>query len=255
MSSENQKDLSFIPGFHAVKESLVKTPEKLLEVWIGAGRKGARAEEIARLGAEKGVPILFKDLREIEAIVPGATHQSFVALAEVFSLTDLEELIENSYREPGGALLIAADHITDEGNLGSLIRTAAFFGVHGLILPKDRSAKITGKLLKRTSGAYASLPISQVVNLRRTLDLLARKGFWIIGAAGEAQESIFHFDWDRNVVLVLGSESRGLSRSVRDQCHALVKIPGSGQVESLNLSVAGGVILSEIVRQRANKRG
>jgi 23S rRNA (guanosine2251-2'-O)-methyltransferase len=238
-----------------VRESLVKTPEKLLEVWVGVGKKGARAEEIARLGAEKGVPVHFKDLREIEAIVPGATHQSFVALAGVFSYTDLEDLMEKSRQTPGGALLIVADHITDEGNLGALIRTAAFFGVHGLILPKDRSAKITGKLLKRTSGAYASLPICQVVNLGRTLDLLARKGFWVIGAAGEAQESIYHFDWDRDVVLVLGSESRGLSRSVRDHCHALVKIPGSGQVESLNLSVAGGVILSEILRQRRTKGG
>jgi len=216
-----------IPGFHAVRESLISTPEKLREVWIGSSRKGARAEEIVRLGAEKGVPVRFKDLHEIEVIMPGAIHQGFVALAETFSYTDLEDLIERSRHEPGYALLVVADHITDEGNLGALIRTAAFFGVHGLILPKDRSAKITGKLLKRTSGACASLPISQVVNLGRALDLLAGKGFWIIGAAGEARESLYHFGWKRDVALILGSESRGLSHSVRDRCHELVKIPGS----------------------------
>jgi 23S rRNA (guanosine2251-2'-O)-methyltransferase len=249
-----EKKLSLIPGFHAVRESLLKTPERLREVWVGSSRDGARAKEIARLGAEKGVPVHFKALREIQAIMPGAAHQGFVALAETFfSYTDIEDLIEKSRQERGGALLIVADHITDEGNLGALIRTAAFFGVHGLILPKDRSAKVTGKLLKRSSGAYVSLLISQVVNLGRTLDLLADKGFWIIGAAGEAQESLYHFDWDRDLVLVLGSESKGLSHSVRERCHALVKIPGSGQVESLNLSVAGGVILSEIVRQRGSK--
>ena len=253
ISAENEKRFFFIPGFHAVRESLIKTPETLREVWVGSSRKGARTEEIARLGAEKGVPVQFKDLREIQAIVPGATHQGFVALAESFSYTDIEDLIEKSCHEPGDALLMVADHITDEGNLGALIRTAAFFGVHGLILPKDRSAKITDKLLKRTSGAYASLAISQVVNLGRTLDLLAEKGFWVIGAAGEARESIYHFDWERDVVLVLGSESKGLSHSVRERCHALVKIPGCGRVESLNLSVAGGVILSEIVRQRETK--
>jgi 23S rRNA (guanosine2251-2'-O)-methyltransferase len=242
-----------IPGFHAVRESLLKTPDKLREVWIGLNRRGARAEEIARIGAEKGVPVQFKELREIEAILPGAAHQGIVAFAGAFSYTDLEDLIERSRHEPGGALLIAADHITDEGNLGALIRTAAFFGVHGLVLPKDRSAKVTGRLLKRSSGAYASLPIAQVVNLGRTLDLLGEKGFWIIGAAGEARESIYHFDWERDVVLVLGSESKGLSHSVRDRCHALVRIPGSGQVESLNLSVAGGVILSEILRQRESE--
>jgi 23S rRNA (guanosine2251-2'-O)-methyltransferase len=238
-----------------VRETLLKTPEKLREIWVGGSRKGARAEEVARLGAEKGVPVQFKDLSEIEAVVPGAIHQGFIAFAEPFSYSDLGDLIERSRQEPGGALLIVADHITDEGNLGALIRTAAFFGAHGLILPKDRSAQITGKLLKRTSGAYASLPIAQVVNLGRTLDLLAEKGFWIIGAAGEAEESIYHFDWDRDVVLVLGSESKGLSHSVRGRCHALVKIPGSGQVESLNVSVAGGVTLSEVLRQRGSKGG
>jgi 23S rRNA (guanosine2251-2'-O)-methyltransferase len=216
-------------------------------------RKGARAEEIVRLSTEKGVRVQFKHLGEIEAAVPGAAHQGFVALAGAFSYTDLEDLTEKSLGARGGALLIVADHITDEGNLGALIRTAAFFGVHGLILPKDRSAQITGKLFKRSSGACASLPIAQVVNLGRTLDLLVEKGFWIIGAAGEAKETIYHFDWDRDVVLALGSESRGLSRSVRERCHALVRIPGSGQVESLNVSVAGGVILSEILRQRGAK--
>ncbi len=244
-----------IPGFHAVRESLLKTPEKLREVWIGANRKAARAAEIVRLGVEKEVPVQFKELREIEAVMPGASHQGFVAFAETFTYTEFEDLIERSRHGPGDALLLVADHITDEGNLGALIRTAAFFGVHGLILPKDRSARITGKLLKRTSGAYASLPISQVVNLGRTLDLLAGKGFWIIGAAGEAKESLYHFDWKRDVVLVLGSESKGLSHSTRDRCHALVSIPGCGRVESLNLSVAGGVILSEIVRQRGTKGG
>ena len=242
-----------IPGFHAVRESLVNAPENLHEIWIGASRKAARASEIARLGAERGVPVHFKDPREIEAVMPGASHQGFVAFSEAFAYTELEGLIEHSRRGPGWALLLAADHITDEGNLGALVRTAAFFGVHGLILPKDRSAKITGRLLKRSCGAFVSLPICQVVNLGRTLDLLKGKGFWIIGAAGEAQESIYRFDWQRDAVLALGSESKGLSHSVRERCHALVRIPGSGRVESLNVSVAGGVILSEIRRQRERR--
>ena len=242
-----------IPGFHAVRETLLKAPETLREVWVGVSRKGARAEEIAGLCAEKRVPVQFKELPELEAAAPGTSHQGFIAFAQTFSYTAIEDLIDTSRRTPGRALLIVADHITDEGNLGALVRTAVFFGVQGLILPKDRSAQITGKLLKRTSGAFSSLAVAQVVNLGRALDLLEEAGFWIIGAAGEAEESIFRFDWDRDVVLVLGSESKGLSHSVRDRCHALVRIPGSGQVESLNVSVACGVILSEIVRQRGKK--
>ncbi len=204
-------------------------------------------------GQRRGFPVQFKDLREIEAILPGAAHQGFAAFAETFSYADLENLIEKSRREPGVSLLIVADHITDEGNLGALIRTAAFFGAHGLILPKDRSARVTGRLLKRTSGAYASLPISQVVNLGRTLDLLAENGFWIIGAAGEAEESIYHFDWERDVVSLLGVRARASALPSGTVATHWSRIPGSGRVESLNLSVAGGVILSEIVRQRGTE--
>ena len=94
------------------------------------------------------------------------------------------------------------------------------------------------------------MPVARVVNLGRALDVLDRKGFWIIGAAGEAPETIYQFDWNRNLILVLGSEERGLSRLVRNRCHQLVSIPSHGQVESLNVSVASGIILSEIVRQR-----
>ena len=147
-------------------------------------------------------------------------------------------------------MLLAADHITDEGNLGALIRTAASFGVQGLILPRDRSAQVSAKVLKRSSGAHLFLPIVQVVNLSRTLDELSQNGFWIIGAAGESSHSIYEFDWRRNLVLVLGSEDKGLKPSIRSHCHQLVGIPVQGFQGSLNVSVAGGIILSEIIRQR-----
>ena len=148
------------------------------------------------------------------------------------------------------ALLLAADHITDSGNLGALIRTAAFFGAHGLIIPKDRSAGISGAVLKRASGTHFQLPVAKVTNLGRVLAELSKDNFWIIGAAGEASTLHYDFDWKRPLVLVLGNEQRGLSPSVRKRCHKLVRIPSPGGVESLNISVAGGVILSEICRQR-----
>lgn len=182
--------------------------------------------------------------------LPGIAHQGIVALAEEFTYIDFNTLIDLSLDASEQSLLLAADHITDEGNLGALIRTAAFFGCHGLILPKDRSAKVTQKVRKRSAGSYVHLPVSRVVNLGRALDALDRKGFWIIGAAGEAVETIYRFDWNRPLVLVVGSEERGLSRSVRSRCHELVSIPSYGQVASLNVSVACGIILSEIFRQR-----
>ena len=171
-------------------------------------------------------------------------------MAEDFAYSDLDHIINISLKDQGSALLIAADHITDEGNLGSLMRTAVFFGASGMIIPKDRSAKVTSKVLKRSSGAYAYLPVARVVNLGRSLDLLERKGFWIVGASGESSYPIYQFDWNRDLVLVLGNEQKGLSPAVQKRCHQFVGIPSAGRVGSLNVAVAGGVVMSEICRQR-----
>jgi 23S rRNA (guanosine2251-2'-O)-methyltransferase len=225
---------------------------KIHELWIVQGKKSARRDEILGMAKDKHIPVRFKTREELSRILPGTSHQGIVALAEEFIYSDLDHLINIFTKSKGKvyALLIAADHITDEGNLGSLIRTAAFFGSHGLIIPKDRSARVTPKVIKRSSGAYVYLPVARVVNLGRALDLLRRREFWIVGAAGGSPESIYQFDWNRDLVLVLGNEQKGLSPAARKRCHHFVGIPTSGYGESLNVSVAAGVILSEIVRQR-----
>ena len=244
------KGSHLIPGFHAVRESILKGQIKILEVWVAAGKRSARAKEILQLAEDRGIPVKIKQRALLGQSLPGIAHQGLVAMVEGFTYVDFNTLIDMSLAAPEASLLLAADHITDEGNLGALIRTATFFRSHGLILPKDRSAKVTDKVRKRSAGNYVHLPITRVVNLGRALDVLDKKGFWIIGAAGEAPENIYQFDWKRDLVLVLGSEERGLSRLVRSRCHQLVSIPSPGQVESLNVSVATGIILSEIVRQR-----
>jgi 23S rRNA (guanosine2251-2'-O)-methyltransferase len=202
------------------------------------------------MAEDKGIPVKLKKGALLDRYLPRIAHQGIVALSEDFTYMDFNTLMDMSLDASEHSLLLVADHITDEGNLGAMIRTAAFFRSHGLILPKDRSAKVTDKVRKRSAGSYVHLPVSRVVNLGRALDVLDSKGFWIIGAAGEATETIYRFDWNRPLVLVMGSEERGLSRLVRGRCHQLVSIPSYGQVESLNVSVACGIILSEIVRQR-----
>lgn len=250
IENDRAKQPLVIPGFHAVKECLLGPVGKIHEIWIGEGRRGPRPDEVLRLAKEKKVPVFIKKGEEIERLAPGIHHQDILGIAGEFAYLELEDLLRLAKKGRTYRLILAADHITDEGNLGALMRTGAFFGVQGLILPKDRSARVTGKLLKRSSGALAKLPVAQVVNLRRALDSLRDQGFWIIGAAGEATESIYDFDWKRETVLVLGSESKGLSRVVREGCDALVRIPGRGAVESLNVSVACGIILGEINRRR-----
>lgn len=235
---------------HAVKETLQKGKERVTAVWIREGKRGERVEEIIRLSSERKIPVFVKSALEFREVAQEVHHQGVLAFCDAFPYAEVEELHPFSGETGQTGLLVATDHITDEGNLGALIRTCSFFGVRGLILPKDRSARVTGKVIKRSAGTHFHLGIARVVNLGRTLDSLGRKGFWIIGASGESPLSLFEFDWIRDVVLVLGSEGAGLSPSIRNRCHELIRIPGSGTVDSLNVSVAAGIILSEILRQR-----
>ena len=245
---------SLIPGFHGVRETLNQGKVGIREIWIATGKKPGRIRDILRIAKEHDIPISYKEVSELSRFLPDVAHQGIVAVAKEFAYADLNHIIEASLQNREAATLIVADHITDEGNLGALIRTAAFFEVHGLIIPGDRSARISARILKRSSGGYLHLPIAKVVNIGRTLDLLKKKGFWIIGASGEASMSIYRFDWGRDLALVLGNEKNGLSRTARKRCHEVVSIPSSSPVESLNVSVSGGIILSEIVRQRGVER-
>jgi 23S rRNA (guanosine2251-2'-O)-methyltransferase len=251
---KNQKNkTSFIPGLHSVREALASDRIKLHEIWISEGRDSIRLKEILDMAQRKNVPVFFKKAEILDDALPSTSHQGIIALSGEFTYLELEDIIDLSMNRQGYGLLIAADHITDEGNLGAIIRTAAFFGAHGLIIPKDRSAQVTYNVVKRSSGAYITLPVARVVNISRALDILTEKGFWIIGTSGEASQSVYGFDWCRHVVLVMGSEDKGLGHIVRNKAHEIVSIPVTGAVPSLNVSVACGVILSEIVRQRTGK--
>jgi 23S rRNA (guanosine2251-2'-O)-methyltransferase len=240
--------VSFIPGFHSVRDLLVHGKPRIKEIWIAEGKGFGRAREIIKLAGQKRIAILIKEKAAFDRFMPNTSHQGIAALVEEFSYSDLDQLANIPPDEQ--ALLIALDHITDEGNLGAIIRSCAFFGAHGLIIPKDRSALVSANVLKRSSGACVHLPIARVVNLGMSLDMLKKKGFWIVGASGEGEARCYDFDWMRDIVLVLGNEQKGLSPSLRKKCDIEVSIPGSGRVESLNVSVAAGVILSEIIRQR-----
>jgi len=171
-------------------------------------------------------------------------------LIESFEYADINDLITSARSNKGRNLFIAIDHITDEGNLGAILRTAAFFGVHGLILPKDRSAKVSENVIKRSSGGYAHVPVSLVVNLGRTIDLFDKEEFWVIGTSGKGEETIYEFDWKRDLLLIVGNEEKGISPSIQKRCHQILKIPSHGNIDALNVSAATGIILSEITRQR-----
>ena len=239
-------------GINAVAE-ILREGRGVIEIFIAKGKKLERLKEILNIATKRKIPIRFKDRSYFDKISSSLSHQGIIAIVENYHYFHLDSLIQRAIAINNKGLLIATDHITDTGNLGSLIRTAEFFGVQGLILPKDRSASITTAVYKRSAGGSAYLPVSKVVNLARALKKLRDKDFWVVGAAAESSTNIYEFDWNRDLILVMGSENKGLSRVVRDQCHHLVSIPQLGKLASLNVAVAAGIILSEIVRQR-NKR-
>lgn len=248
MSKKNK--IQLIPGIHSVKESVINNRGSIFEIWIAQGKTTARMKEIITLAQKYNIPIFEKDSSILDSVLPGTNHQGVAALIESFEYTDIKDLITSSHSTRGRTLYIAIDHITDEGNLGAIVRTAAFFGVNGIILPKDRSAKISEGVIKRSSGGYAHLPVSLVVNLGRAIDMLNEEGFWIIGTSGTGRDTIYEFDWRGDILLVVGNEEKGISPSILKRCHQILKIPSSGNIDALNVSVATGVILSEITRQR-----
>ena len=241
---------NIVTGYHPVIAILHRAPECIKELWISYKGSLGRKDEILRLASDKGVRVRFNDKELLDEIAPDMNHQGIVGFIEEFKYTSVDELATIAVSKGEQGLLIVADHITDEGNLGAMLRTACFFGVDGLILPKDRSAGITGNVIRRSSGAWIYIPVARVVNLGRTLDYLNEIGLWIIGTDDDASVSIYEMDWRRPLVVILGSEQKGMSFSVRKRCHEIVKIPSRGYPDSLNVSVATGVVLSEITRQR-----
>lgn len=250
MQTNNQ--IQFIPGIHSVREAIFNSRNSIAEIWVDRGKSSPRIREIIELAERHNIPVLEKDNATLDMVLPGTNHQGIAALTEGFNYTDLTDLINSSGSLMGKRLLLAIDHITDEGNLGAILRTAAFFGVNGVIIPKDRSARVSGAVMKRSSGGHAHVPVSLVVNLGRAIEQLNESGFWVIGTSGDGNETIYDFKFTGDILLILGNEEKGISPVVLKRCHQILNIPSSGKIDALNVSVAAGVVISEIMRQRQN---
>jgi 23S rRNA (guanosine2251-2'-O)-methyltransferase len=247
-----KSNIHFIPGIHSVREALLTGSNSIIEIWIDHEKSSQRIREIIGLAEKHNIPVFEKDNYTLDMVLPNINHQGITALTEGFNYTALTDLINGSTSLKGKRLFLAIDHITDEGNLGAILRTSAFFGVNGIIIPKDRSARVSVAVMKRSSGGHAHVPVSLAVNLGRAIEMLDNSGFWIIGTSGEAKETIYDFGFSGDILLILGNEEKGISPSVLKRCHQVLKIPPRGKINALNVSVAAGVVISEIMRQRSN---
>lgn len=236
-------------GLHAMQSVLENEPERVIELFVLKGRNDERLTNIVNQARRFGVSVQFCQRKALDDKVHGEQHQGVVARAKparVLDESDLDLVLEK-HQQP---FLLVLDGVTDPHNLGACLRTADAAGVHAVVVPKDKSASLTATVRKVACGAAEVLPLIQVTNLSRTLKHLQDKGLWIIGTAGEAEQMIYDARLTGPTALVMGAEGKGMRRLTRENCDELVKLPMAGSVSSLNVSVATGVCLYEIVRQR-----
>jgi len=246
-------DPGWVWGKHAVSELLRSNPGQVAQVFLSAGDRGA--PEIEGLCLRNRIPLMVLDPKEFLRRVQSPAHQSIAArLKSGYSYATLEDLLEKSpaTADPPPVLLIL-DHLQDPQNLGAIIRTAYCAGVRGVILPRDRSCPISGTVRKAASGALEHLPVAQVTNLAQTIDRLKEEGFWILGLEAGGPTSIYQVDLRVPLVVVVGSEGKGISPLVLKKVDWTAAIPLAGELGSLNASAACAVVLFEIRRQKGFK--
>ena len=241
-----------IYGKNPVNEALSDPRSGVDEIIVNKDVKSANASEIVKLAKKRGIKVSFLPREALNRLAGGSSHQGVLAKMRDFMYTDLSQIKKPAKESRENLLIVILDHIEDPQNLGAIVRTVDFLGAHGMVIPKDRAAAVTPAVIKASSGAVNHVPVARVVNIPREIKDLKKDGVWIVGADADSQQTIYEQDFKNlDIALVIGSEGRGLSKSVKDSCDFLVSIPKSGKVSSLNASVAAGMMLYEIVRQRA----
>lgn len=243
-------DTELVHGLHAVRATLHYEPGGVLGAWLEQGRRDGRMRRLRDELQRAGVAVETVPRRELDRLTEGANHQGVVIRYRGAEPRGEEALLDHLDGLGQAPLLLVLDQVQDPHNLGACLRTADAAGVHAVIAPRDRAVGLTPTVHKVASGATASVAFFQVTNLARTLKALKQRGVWLAGAADDADTAPWELDLTGPLGLVLGGEGPGLRRLTRECCDFLARIPMAGQVESLNVSVATGVLVYEAVRQR-----
>ncbi len=236
-------------GIHVVEEALA-AGESLRAIHVSDERKrDPLLRKIIGEAKERNIPVRFES-RTFFTQLPFKTHQGVIAIAPPFEYASLDEVMGK--RKSANAFFVLLDHLTDPHNVGAIVRTAECFGADAVVLPERRSAGVNATVRKAAAGAAEHLPIVRVSNINEAIRQLKKAGVWVAGAdAGPDSVELGAADFDRDIALVIGAEGEGLAQLVRRECDYLIRVPMSGVTESLNASVAAGVLMYEVVRQRS----
>ncbi len=239
-------------GRNAVTEAL-KSGRAVNRLLVAEGDGQGSIREIVRMARENGAIVETVARSKIEAMARGYRHQGVLAYTSPVDYTSLDEILAAARAKGDAPFLLLLDELEDPHNLGAILRTADAVGVDGVLIPRRRSCPLSATVAKTSAGAVEYVPVARIGNVAQTIRDLKEEGFWIVGADMDGTADYFDADLTGATVLVVGSEGRGISRLVRESCDVLVKIPMLGKINSLNVSVAGAVLMYESLRQRQKK--
>jgi 23S rRNA (guanosine2251-2'-O)-methyltransferase len=244
---------NMVYGVNAVLEALRAGKRQVETITILQSARPDRLKLVLELAREKGVPVQRVPRLDLDRSLGEARHQGVVARIAAAHYADADELLDTLAAKvgtPDPPLVLGLDSIEDPRNMGSMLRTAECAGAHGVFIAERRAVGLTGAVAKVAAGALEYVPVARVTNLVRLIEQLKERNIWVVGAAAEAKQTYTEWDWTLPAAIFLGNEGHGLHRLVREHCDTLVRIPVVGKLDSLNVSVAAGVLLYEARRQR-----
>lgn len=239
---------TIIYGFHAIESMIINDAKNVTVVWLDKNRRDKRSQQIAELLKKHGIKHKLVPRNFLDKQTNNTKHQGIIA--EYKGESSPKEISIEEILKKESVFLLILDGVKDPHNLGAILRSANAVGVDAVIVPKDKAVGLTPVVRKIASGAVENTPLIQVTNLTQVLNKLKIENVWCIGTDGEAKKEIYEADFTGRIAVIMGSEDKGLRRLTRENCDVLVKIPMKGIVESLNVSVATGVVLFEALRQR-----
>ena len=247
INKEEREDI--VIGRNAVIEAL-KSDRTIETLYISNNKLEGSIKTIIGLAKEKRILIKEVDKKKLDLMCDGEVHQGVIAKVTPYKYSEVSDILDLARERGEAPFIVILDEVEDPHNLGSIVRTAELFGVHGIIIPKRRSASVSATVYKSSVGAIEHVKIAKVTNLNSVIDDLKEAGIWVYGADIRAEEYSYQVDFSGPCALVIGNEGRGISKLTVQKCDKLIKIPMVGKINSLNASVAGGIMMYEVLTGR-----
>jgi len=238
-----------LAGVNSIMEAL-NGRRKIHKIFVQEGRGGKRIEELLKLAEKRGIYWQYVDRQRLDQMYTQANHQGVVAQVDSFTFSSVDEILEKAAQSGQEPFILILDGIEDPQNMGSIIRTAECAGVHGIIVPRHNSSEITPAVVRASAGAVEHMLVAMETNLVNAIKSLKKNGLWIVAADMDGEQDYFCCRMPTPTALVVGGEGQGIRRLVKENCDMVVRIPMIGSIKSLNASVATGLIIYEVLRQR-----